>query len=266
MNSSTVGIMVGFVLVFYAIFSGGDLRSFLDFDSFLITVGGTLGATIAAYPWETIKNIPKVLRNLDAKKLAEPRAIIALLVGYAEKARREGLLALEDDVEEMDEPFLQKGIQLIVDGTDPELVRSILETELSFIEDRHSANAAVFDTMAALAPGFGMLGTLIGLIQMLQSLDDPSNIGSGMAVALVTTFYGSLISNLFCTPIANKLRTNSRAEILLKEVMIEGILSIQAGENPRIVEEKLKAFLATSPSPLVTSSAAGEVYTVSGNE
>lgn len=265
MDSSLVGILIGFALVFYAIFSGGDLRSFLDFDSILITVGGTIGATIASYPWSTLKNISKVLRVLRTPSVLEPRAIIELLVGYAEKARREGLLALEDDVDEMAEPFLRKGVQLIVDGTDPELVRSILETELSFIEDRHNANASVFDTMGALAPAFGMLGTLIGLIQMLRNLDDPSTIGSGMAVALVTTFYGSLIANLFCMPIASKLRSNSRAEILLKEVMIEGILSIQAGENPRIVEEKLKAFLAT-PRASIGRAQSGEVLTVDGNE
>ncbi len=265
MDSSLVGLLIGFFLVFYAIFSGGDLLSFWDFDSVLITIGGTLGATIAAYPWSTLKNIPKVLRSLRPKNTLEPEAIIGVLVGYAEKARREGLLALEDDIESMGEPFLQKGIQLIVDGTDPELVRSILETELSFIEDRHSANAGVFDTMAALAPGFGMLGTLIGLIQMLRNIDDPSSIGPGMAVALVTTFYGSLISNLICQPIASKLRSNSRSEVLLKEVMIEGVLSIQAGENPRIVEEKLKAFLAASRKA-VSRPQAGEVFTVEGNE
>lgn len=265
MDSSLIGILIGFSLVFYAIFSGGDLRSFLSFDSFLITFGGTVGATIASYPWSTLKNITKVLRALGAPSVLQPGAIIELLVGYAEKARREGLLALEDDVEEMAEPFLQKGIQLIVDGTDPELVRSILETELTFIEDRHNANAGVFDTMGSLAPAFGMLGTLIGLIQMLRNLEDPSTIGSGMAVALVTTFYGSLLANVLFIPIASKLRSNSRAEILLKEVMIEGILSIQAGENPRIVEEKLKAFLATS-SKSATPVQSGEVFTVDGNE
>ncbi len=265
MDSSLIGILVGLFLVFYAIFSGGDIRSFWDFKSILITVGGTLGATIASYPWSTLKNITKVLRALRPKTTLEPQAIIEALVGYAEKARREGLLALEDDIEAMSEQFLQKGIQLIVDGTDPELVRSILETELSFIEDRHSANARVFDTMGALAPGFGMLGTLIGLIQMLRNIDEPSAIGPGMAVALVTTFYGSLISNLICQPIASKLRSNSRAEVLLKEVMIEGVLSIQAGENPRIVEEKLKAFLAASRKA-VNQPQAGEVYTVDGNE
>ncbi|NLW16915.1 MAG: motility protein A [Firmicutes bacterium] len=265
MDSSLVGILIGFFLVFYAIFSGGDVLSFWDFDSILITVGGTIGATIASYPWSTLKNIPKVLGTLKSQRTWDPGRIIEVLVGYAEKARREGLLALEDDIETMGEPFLQKGIQLIVDGTDPELVRSILETELTFIEDRHNANASVFDTMGALAPGFGMLGTLIGLIQMLRNIDDPSSIGPGMAVALITTFYGSLISNMICLPIASKLRSNSRAEILLKEVMIEGVLSIQAGENPRIVEEKLKAFLAASRKS-VAPSHAGEVFTVEGNE
>lgn len=265
MDSSLIGILIGFFLVVYAIVAGGDWRAFYDFKSILIVVGGTVGATIASYPWETLKKVTSVLRALRKHTLMEPREIIEQLVSYAEKARREGLLALEDDVNEMAEPFLQKGIQLIVDGTDPDLVRSILETELSFIEDRHGANAGVFDTMGALSPAFGMLGTLIGLIQMLRDLDDPSTIGSGMAIALVTTFYGSLMSNLIFVPLASKLRSNSRAEILLKEVMIEGILSIQAGENPRIVEEKLKAFLASS-SDTVTRAQVGETFVVEGNE
>ena len=171
-NTSLIGMLIGFGFIFYAIFAGGDIRAFLDFDSLLIVVGGTIGATIASYPWDSLRNVSKVLGALNRQPALNPASIIDLLVGYAEKARREGLLALEDDVDEMEEPFLQKGVQLIVDGTDPELVRSILETELNFIEDRHRSNAGIFDTMATLAPAFGMLGTLIGLIQMLRNLDD----------------------------------------------------------------------------------------------
>lgn len=133
---------------------------------------------------------------------------------------------------------------LIVDGTDPELVRNILETELAFIEERHKGNQNVYETMGTLGPGFGMIGTLIGLINMLANLKDPSSVGPNMAVAIVTTFYGSLIANLFCTPVVNKLKIRSSQEILMKEVTLEGMLSIQAGENPRIIEEKLKAFLS----------------------
>ncbi len=250
MDSSVIGMIAGFVLIGYAILSGGGLSSFWDFKSVLIVFGGTLSATLVAYPMEQIKNLPRVLKVLNRSNPVDHQGIIDVLVGFAEKARREGLLALEDDVAQLSDVFLQKGVQLIVDGTDAELVRSILETELTFIEDRHKANAGVFETAGNFAPAFGMLGTLVGLIQMLQDLEDPSAIGLGMAVALVTTFYGSLLSNMILLPLATKLRTKSKDEILLKEVMIEGILSIQAGENPRIVEEKLKAFLAPKPNNL----------------
>ncbi len=244
MSSSFISLIAGFMLIIYSIWAGGDIAAFFDLNSVIITVGGTIAATFVAYPPDRMKNLGKVLKSLQRKSKQDPEHVIEVLVGHAEKARREGLLALEDDVAGMDEPFLQKGVQLIVDGTDPELVRSILETELSFIEDRHKSNAAIFDTMGNFAPAFGMIGTLIGLIQMLRNLQDASAIGSGMAVALITTFYGSMLSNLIFLPLATRLRSQSREEILLKEVMIEGILSVQAGENPRIVEEKLKAFLA----------------------
>jgi chemotaxis protein MotA len=248
-------MVIGFVLIIYAILSGGDLMAFVDVKSIVIVIGGTIAGTVVAYPLDKLKNLTKVMRTLSRKSEGDADLIIETLVGYAEKARREGLLALEDDVAQMAEPFLQKGVQLIVDGTDPELVRSILETELNFVEDRHKSNAAIFDNMGNLAPAFGMIGTLIGLILMLRNLSDASSIGSGMAVALVTTFYGSVLSNLVFLPLGTKLRTQSRGEILLKEVMIEGILSIQAGENPRIVEEKLKAFLAPKSKEAAPASA-----------
>jgi chemotaxis protein MotA len=166
------------------------------------------------------------------------------LVDFAEKARREGLLSLEQDVMEIDDSFLQRGIQLVVDGTDPELVRNILETKLTFLEERHQKGQDIFSSMGQLSPAFGMIGTLIGLIQMLTNLESPDSLGPGMATALITTFYGIIFANLFFIPITGKLKMRSEEEILMKEVMIEGILSIQAGENPRIVKEKLSAFLA----------------------
>ena len=165
------------------------------------------------------------------------------IVSFAEKARREGLLALESDVSELDNEFMKKSIQLVVDGTDPELVKAILDTEIGVREDRHLSNKAVFDTMAELAPAYGMIGTLIGLIAMLGNLQDVSALGPGMAVALITTMYGSMVANMFAGPISKKLAARSAQQIAAMELMVEGILAIQAGENPRIVEEKLKVFL-----------------------
>lgn len=245
MDIATVaGLAIGAVLILWALVLGGTASAFWDPNSVLITFGGTIAATLASFPTSQVIQSGQIVKKAFMSKEPDPFEVIRILVSFAEKARREGLLALEDDASRLEDNFLQKGIQLVVDGTDPELVRDILETELAFLGDRHKSGAGVFDTLGLMAPAFGMIGTIIGLIQMLQTLDDPSKIGAGMATALVTTFYGALAANLIFIPIANKLRNRSSGEILLKEVMIEGILSIQAGDNPRLVEEKLKVFLA----------------------
>ena len=167
-------------------------------------------------------------------------------------------LSLEEAAAELDEPFLKKGILLVVDGTDPELVRGILETELISIEERHKKVIGFWDTVATMGPAWGMIGTLIGLILMLQNMSDASAIGPAMSVALITTLYGSVLANWICSPTANKLKANSQSEILMKEIMIEGLLSIQAGENPRVIEEKLKSFLAPAERIAATSQEGGE--------
>ena len=159
-------------------------------------------------------------------------------------ARKEGLLALEEAANGVEDEFLKKGIMLVVDGTDPELVRGILETDLTCIEDRHKKTIGFYEKWAELGPAWGMIGTLIGLVNMLKDLDDPSTIGPNMAVALLTTLYGSVIANWLCNPTASKLGVNNDMEMMVKEITVEGLLSIQAGENPRVIEEKLKSFLA----------------------
>jgi len=242
--TTILGIVLGLILTFYGISAGGGaIGDFYDLASIYITLGGTLAATLITYPVGQIKEAMKVATKAFVNKPVHPGEIIAKIIGLANVARKEGLLALEEASGELDDEFLKKGIMLIVDGTDPELVRNLLETELSFIEERHSNGAGIFDTMGAYAPAFGMFGTLIGLVLMLKNLNDPSTIGSSMAVALVTTVYGTFLANLAFLPMAAKLKIRSREEIQRKEIMVEGLLSIQAGENPRIIEEKLKAFL-----------------------
>ena len=232
------------VVVLWGMIMGGDAGQFVDIPSILIVIGGTFGCTLVANPLERTKIIGKIVKNAFVNEQIDMIGLIQTLVSFAEKARREGLLALEEDASQLDDEFMRKSIQLVVDGTDPELVKSILDTEIGILEDRHSNNKGYFDSIAELGPAFGMLGTLIGLIQMLANLDDPSALGPGMAVALVTTFYGSVIANMFAIPLSKKLVQNSGREIMCRELMVEGILSIQAGENPRIVEEKLKVFLS----------------------
>ncbi|HHW02859.1 MAG TPA: flagellar motor protein [Thermoanaerobacterales bacterium] len=242
--ATIIGIISGMVIFFWAISMGGSLGAFIDIPSALIVFGGVLAATMINYPFAKLLDVLKILKNVFKEKQLDAGEIIKNIVSLAETARREGLLALEEAAYQLKDEFLQKGILLIVDGTDPELVRNILETELAFLEERHKEGQSIFESMGALSPAFGLIGTIIGLINMLGHLDNPEAVGPGMAVALITTFYGAVFANLLFIPIAGKLKVRSREEILLKEVMIEGMLSIQAGENPRIIEEKLNAFLS----------------------
>ena len=171
-------------------------------------------------------------------------AVISNVINLANVARKEGLLALEEASGDIEDPFLKKGIMLVVDGTDAELVRGILETELVCLEERHKKVIGFWEKWAELGPAWGMIGTLIGLVNMLNNMEDASAIGPAMAVALLTTLYGSMIANWLCAPIAAKMKVNNDLEVIVKEVMVEGLLSIQAGENPRVIEEKLKSFLS----------------------
>lgn len=242
--ASLVGLVLGVVFVVVSVLLDGNLLDFADLASVMITIGGTFSATLISYPLPKFINSLKTIRYIFKEANYDAGGVIHQIIDLANIARKEGLLALEEAVQSLDDEFLKKGILLIVDGTDPELVRNILETELAFIDGRHRESQSFWETIASLGPAWGMIGTLIGLVNMLQKLDNPDMIGPSMAVALLTTLYGSLLANLLANPIANKLKIRSDEEILLKEVMIEGLLSIQAGENPRIIEEKLKAFLS----------------------
>ena len=187
--------------------------------------------------------------------------IIDIFANLARKARREGLLGLEDDIERLEDPFYQKGIRLMVDALDPDLIKDILETEMHYTGERHELGQRVFKTWGGLAPAFGMIGTLIGLIQMLAKLDDPSSLGPAMALALLTTFYGSLLANLILLPMAGKLELRSEQELLAKELILEGVIGIQSGMNPRILEEKLKAFIGPKLLPKKEGQLEGEAVT-----
>ncbi len=219
-------------------------NAFINYPSIMIVVGGTIASTLIGNSLASVVTSLKAVGKIFKPPKVDPTEAISKIITLANIARKEGILALEEATKNMDDNFLQKGIMLIVDGTDPELVRNILETEIVYIEGRHGKVRSVWEFIGSLAPAYGMLGTLIGLIVMLQNMSDPSSLGPSMAVALITTFYGSLIANYAAIPIANKMKIFSSDEMLMKEVLIEGMLSIQAGENPRIIEEKLKAFLS----------------------
>ena len=221
------------------------------------TVGGSLSGIMASY------SLKDFLGNFKGVGLAfkDPKydhgATISKIIELSNVARKEGLLALEEVAQNLDDEFMKKGILLIVDGTEPELVRGILETELMNMDERHRSVAGFFEAWAALGPAWGMIGTLIGLVNMLKDLTDSSAIGPNMATALLTTLYGSLIANWFCTPIANKLKAQNATEYQLREIVIEGLLSIQAGENPRVIEEKLKSFLSPATRTAISTEEGG---------
>ena len=257
-----IGLISGTIFIILAIFitamfNPAGLIEFGDLPSVMVVIGGTLASALVSVKLSNLFTAFKAAKIVFRPPSLNPAAAIALLVQLAGTARKEGLLALEDSAESMDDAFTKKGIMLIVDGTDPELVKGIMETELSYVEERHSAVSAIYEAMAAYAPSWGMIGTMVGLVLMLGRLDDPSMLGPMMSVALVTTFYGCIVANFICNPIAFKLQQISREEILLKTVLIEGMLSIQAGDNPRIIEEKLKSFLAPAMRTAATAGAVG---------
>ncbi len=243
--ASFLGTGIAFFAIVIGIFTAGiTAGQIIDVASVFITVGGSAGTVIISNPLPLTLNAINVYRKIFRVPQFDIKGKIIQIVSFSEKARRDGLLALEDDMEELDDPFMKKALQLVVDGTDPEIVRNVMQIDLESMEMRHLRNRAWFESLATLAPGFGMLGTLIGLVGMLANLGgDASAIGRGMAAALITTFYGSLIQNIFAVPVSNKLKGRTDEEILVKQVMIEGTLSIQAGDNPRIVQEKLASYL-----------------------
>lgn len=231
----------------YAIIGGGgSIGNFFDVASIVIVIIGGANSLVMANDMSTVLGVPRAIKVLLNKPAVDESQIIITLISFSEKARREGLLVLEDDIQEVQDPFMKKGMQLVVDGTDPELVRNILNTEIDNIEARHDSVRKVFDDAASLFPAWGMIGTLVGLVIMLRSLGGGGGIeaiGGGMAVALITTYYGSVIANGFALPISGRLASRNSTEVMVKNIMVEGILSVQAGDNPRIVKDKLVSFL-----------------------
>ena len=242
--ASILGLVLGFVLMIFGIISSGaSVMDYVDIPSVLITFGGSIAGVLASHSVAGFVNGFKSMALTWKVPVINIEEMIRSIIDLSNIARKEGLLSLEEAAAELEDPFLKKGILLIVDGTDPDLVRAILETEIVSVDSRHRDVIGFWDCWGALGPAWGMIGTLIGLIAMLNDMSDPSSIGPAMAVALITTLYGSLLANWICAPVANKLKMNNANEMQLKEVMIEGLLSIQAGENPRVIEEKLKSFL-----------------------
>lgn len=239
---ATIGILGGFII------EGGAVGGLFNIPGLMIVVVGTLGATMVAFPLGQILKIPKLyMIAILGGSHQDSGEMSASLVEMAEKARREGLLSLEDEAQKVHDPFAKKGLMLMIDGTDPEALRSILEIDIEGVSARHKENAKVFEAGGGFAPTLGVLGAVMGLITVLGNLGgDPAALGHGIAVAFVATFYGVGMANVLLLPIAEKLKVNSQEERIVREMTLEGILAIQAGDNPRIVREKLEAYLPPS--------------------
>ncbi len=239
-----IGILVAGGLVISSILIGGSGSWFLSYPAMMIVFGGTMGATLLAYPLREVLGVFRVVRNVFQYRSQSPLELIPLLTKFARKARQEGILSFENEIGKLDDPFLIRGLQLAIDGMESRSIEEVMSTEILCLSERHRLGAEIFTTMGTFAPAVGMLGTIIGLVQMLMQMEDPSRIGEPMAVALLTTFYGTLLANLVFLPIAAKLKTRSKQEILLKEMALEGVIAIQSGDNHRVVEQKLKAFIS----------------------
>ncbi len=243
--TSIIGILLGFgMLIGGFMLEGGHFTSLLEPTAAMIVFGGTAGATIASFGMDDIKQVGKLFKIMFTEKKYNVSELISSLCGFAEKARREGLLSLERETASIDDEFVRQGIQLVVDGTDPALVRDILETQIDFTDQRHKIGADIFEAAGGYSPTMGIIGTVMGLVHVLSNLSDPDKLGPSIAVAFIATLYGVCFANVVWLPIGHKLKLKSKQERFMREIALEGILSIQAGDNPSIVREKLKAFLA----------------------
>ncbi len=251
-----IATVIGFVVVFasllYVILEGGGLSQFWDPVALVIVYGGSAAAIFICFPMKKVLNLTKVTMKIFFVQKLEMLTTYHQIVEFATVARRDGILALEDRLTNLDDKFLRKGLQMLVDGSSIEAIVKILERDIENLEKRHEVGHKAWEKLGYLGPAIGMVGTLIGLVQMLAKLDDPSKIGAGMAIALLTTFYGALLANFFAIPIECKLVQRTREEMLLRQMILEGIMAIGGGDSPRIVGEKLLVFLPNDEQPTET--------------
>jgi len=238
--STIIGVVVAFVLVFLSI--GTNIKAFLDIPSVLIVVGGTVGATMIRFPFKVILQLPSVIKKTVFNTMQSPQDMIKIILSLSVEAKKNGILGLEKIP--IENQFLKKGVQLAIDGVEPDLIESVLNIDIGSTNQRHDGATMLLTSAGESAPAFGMIGTLIGLVLMLGNMDDPKSIGPAMAVALLTTLYGSLLANALFLPLADKLKYFHEQEMIIKRLIVNGILSIANGDHPAVVQEKLSSFLS----------------------
>lgn len=255
-----IGLIIGCVgtwaLILVSMLLGGKLGIYIDIPSVVMVIGGSATVLVFCYPMGYIKGIVKIIMKAVFWKSPPISALIEDMVKFAEVARRDGILSLEAQCKEIEDPFVVQGIQMAVDGTDPELIEQVLLNDLENVVERHENGKGMFDAITKYAPALGMIGTLVGLVAMLADLSDPSAIGAGLAVALLTTLYGAVVSNAMTGPLSDRLARRSAEELLYKTIIVKGVMSIQSGDNPRVVEQKLRTFLPPDQRPAAEDEAA----------
>ena len=243
-KGTLIGIVAGMGVVITSMLMGGGVTAFIDIPSLMIVLGGTIAATLVNFPMGDVIGAMKVTQKVIKEEIMPSSKFIDQIVDISKKARTNGLLAIEEDLNNVDDDFLKVTLQHVVNGTEAEDLSKIMDAELTLMAQRHRIGQKMYTAMGTYSPAFGMIGTLIGLIAMLQNLEDPAAVGPGMAMAMITTFYGALFANLFFLPMAGKLKLRSEQEIQFKEMLLTGVLSIQAEESPRVIENKLATYLA----------------------
>lgn len=247
-RSSVIGITAGTALLLLGyVLEGGTPTALLQLSAAVIVFGGTFGAVVASFPMSELKKFPKWLKIAFTEKSFGTQEAYNILIHFSEKARREGLLSLEQDLETIEDRFTRQGMQLVIDGTDPEITREILESNITVMERRHKVGIHVFEAAGGYAPTMGIIGTVMGLVMVLGNLSDPEALAHSIAAAFIATLYGVSSANVLWLPIASKLKQRDRAEVAAMEMILDGIISIQAGENPSILKEKLKTHLGDIP-------------------
>jgi len=244
-KATLIGLVMGIGAVLGGqILEGGSLHSIMQFTAAVIVFGGTFGAVFLSYPFQNVLGAFRDIRIIIKEPVSDPAEIISQITKYANKARKEGILSLEKEIKNIQEPFLSKALTMAVDGVEPNTIRQAMETELEYLDEHGKVNSKVFKSAGGYAPTIGILGAVLGLIHVMENLNDPSKLGAGIAVAFVATVYGVGSANLLFLPIATKMEMRHRHNMILKEMMLEGVVSVSTGENPRLIEEKLNSFLS----------------------
>lgn len=259
--TTILGIVVALLMVAGSILLGEGVMGFAAFvsaEAFLMVIGGTFAALLINYPLKQVIAVVKVLKKVfSAQDIEDTSKILTTFVALSTKARQKGFLALEEDIKKIDNDFLRRGVQLVIDGSDQEFIRTMLETELGFIKERHKIGQEIFNSLGTYSPALGIIGTVLGMILMLRSIENPSEVPKRMALALAAAFYGLGSGYLLFLPIAGKLRRRSEEELFVKEIIIRGVLLLQAGASPMVVESNLKAYLEPSERALIKKTAGG---------